>query len=349
MLQVTSRLVGTAVAMFVYAGVACAAPPADGPSAWCAASPASANQPAGVKVLAWASQNLTAVPHAMPRLHTEGMLPHQGISDESVAAKRDFPLMRNAALAWRLTGDRRYAEQVDTFLFAWTTTYTPSFNPIDETDFDGLIDAYVLTRDALSPQTRDATKRFLRTLAEGYIARSETIRDSGNWQSHRVKLMAMSAAALEDRELLSKVHRLFLQQIGNNVQPDGSVWDFWDRDALHYVLYDLEPLVKAAIAAQPFEKGWLYEKAGSGVTLASAIDWLIPYANGERTHQEFVHSHAAFDKKRADAGVPGYSGEWDRKKARWLFWSATWLDGRYRPVAEGLGPAPEWFTLCAAQ
>ena len=323
---------------------------------WCSVSPAQSGEPAAVKLVARATQHLVQTPHPLPRLHTEGTLPHQGIYDESVTAARDFPVMRDAAMAWRLTGDMRFAEQVDTFLHAWVGTYVPSFNPIDETKFDALIQAYMLARDGLTPGTRAETQRFLRTLAEGYIARTEAARQPlshtwvNNWQSHRIKLMAMSAAALGDHALLAQVHRLFLQQLANNVRPDGSVEDFEDRDALHYVVYDLEPLTMAAIAVQPFGQHWLNERAANGATLAAAVDWLVPYADGSRTHEEYVHSHVAFDKKRADAGLPGFSGMWEPKSAGTLYWQAARLDPKYRTLAERLAAtAPDWLALCAAR
>nr|WP_104656760.1 alginate lyase family protein [Ralstonia insidiosa] len=323
---------------------------------WCSVSPAQSGDPAAAKLIVRATQHLGQTPHPLPRLHTEGTLPHQGIYDESVAAARDFPVMRDAALAWRLTSDKRFAEQVDAFLHAWVGTYVPSFNPIDETKFDALIQAYTLARDGLTPGTREETQRFLRTLVEGYIGRTDAARQPlshtwiNNWQSHRIKLMAMSAAALGDRALIEQTHRLFLQQLANNVRPDGSVEDFEDRDALHYVVYDLEPLTMAAIAVVPFGQHWLRERASNGATLAAAIDWLVPYADGSRTHEEYVHSHVTFDKTRADAGLPGFSGMWEPKSAGTLFWQATRLDPNYRPLAERLAAtAPDWLALCAAR
>ena len=337
----------------VYAGAHSPAGPAHD---WCSVSPAQSGDPAAVKLIARATQHLGQTPHPLPRLHTEGTLPHQGIYDESVVAARDFPVMRDAAIAWRLTGDKRFAERVDTFLHAWVGTYVPSFNPIDETKFDALIQAYMLARDGLTPSTREETQRFLRTLAEGYIARTDAARQPlshtwiNNWQSHRIKLMAMSAAALGDHALLAHVHRLFLQQVANNVRPDGSVEDFEDRDALHYVVYDLEPLTMAAIAVQPFGQQWLRERAANGVSLAAALDWLAPYADGSRTHEEYVHSHVAFDKKRADAGLAGFSGMWEPKSAATLYWQAARLDPKYRTLAERLAAtAPDWLALCAAR
>ena len=106
----------------------------------------------------------------------------------------------------------------------------------------------------------------------------------------------------------------------------------------------------AAIAVQPFGQQWLRERAANGVSLAAALDWLAPYADGSRTHEEYVHSHVAFDKKRADAGLAGFSGMWEPKSAATLYWQAARLDPKYRTLAERLAAtAPDWLALCAAR
>ncbi|MGN6652285.1 alginate lyase family protein [Trinickia sp.] len=292
-------------------------------------------------------------PKPLARLHTEGTLPHEGIYDQSVDAERDLELMRDAALVWRATGDERYLRLVDRFLLAWATTYQPSFNPIDETHFDSMILAYDMTASALPVKTRNAASAFITRLANGYLARvdaqprplSGTYRN--NWESHRVKLVAMAAFTLDDRKLINAAQRLFVEQIGTNVAPDGTTVDFTERDALHYVTYDLEPLVVAALAARRHNRNWLTLRAPNGATLGVALDWLVPYALGEKTHEEFVHSSVPFDAKRRGAGLPGYSGPWDPKSSDELFHLAARLSGRYAQVAQRLAPTPPaWLSVC---
>ena len=292
-------------------------------------------------------------PKPLARLHTEGTLPHEGIYDQSVAAERDLELMRDAALVWRATGDERYLRLVDRFLLAWATTYQPSFNPIDETHFDSLILAYDLTASALPVKTRNAAAAFIAKFANGYLARvnaqprplTGTYRN--NWESHRVKLVAMAAFTLDDRKLIDAAQRLFVEQIGTNVAPDGTTADFTERDALHYVTYDLQPLVVAALSARRHNRNWLTQRAPNGATLGLALDWLVPYALGEKTHEEFVHSSVPFDAKRREAGLPGYSGQWDPKSSDELFHLAARLSGRYAGVAQRLSPMPPaWLSVC---
>ncbi|WP_321813837.1 MULTISPECIES: alginate lyase family protein [unclassified Paraburkholderia] len=312
------------------------------------------NADPGVKALvAEVQSHVNDTPHPLAKLHTEGTLPHEGIYDQSVEAEKELDLMRNAALAWRATSDDRYLKLVDRFLLAWVTTYQPSFNPIDETRFEGLILAYDMTASALPVKTRNATMVFLNKFANGYIqqvdAQPRPLKGTfaNNWQSHRVKLISMIAFTLDNRKMIATAQRLFIEHIGDNVSPDGSTLDFGERDALHYVTYDLQPLVTAALAARRHNRNWLPERAANGATLAAALDWLTPYATGDKSHDEFVHSSVPFDAKRREAGLPGYTGAWDPRNAAELYHLAARLDGRYTPIALKLAPTPPaWVAVC---
>lgn len=347
-------------ACFVSMGLAAlgAAQPARAAMNFCAApalqTSERTNADPGVKALvADVQAHVNDTPHPLAKLHTEGTLPHEGIYDQSVEAEKELDLMRNAALAWRATSDDRYLKLVDRFLFAWVTTYQPSFNPIDETHFEGLILAYDMTASALPVKTRNATMVFLNRFANGYIqqvdAQPRPLKGTfaNNWQSHRVKLISMIAFTLDNRKMIAAAQRLFIEHIGDNVAPDGSTLDFTERDALHYVTYDLQPLVTAALAARRHNRNWLTERARNGATLARALDWLVPYALGRKTHDEFVHSTEPFDARRREAGLPGFAGAWDPKNAAELFHLAARLDGRYTPVALKLAPTPPaWLAVC---
>ncbi|RDD83579.1 alginate lyase [Dyella tabacisoli] len=320
---------------------------------WCSVT--SENTGPAKTILDVALHHLDDRPGAIAHVHTEGTLPHQGIRDQSMAAEKDWPIMRRAAQAWRINGDPRYLKQVDAYLAAWAGTYQPDFNPIDETNLDGLIDAYMLTADALSPSTRTMAQALLRKLGTGYIDRIQHARRPGpattinNWQSHRVKLIALSAAALGDRAMLSSAFAIFKQQVADNIRPDGSVIDFGERDALHYVVYDLQPLVQATLAAKPYGIGgdWLNYRTSQGASLRLALDWLRPYAEGQRSHQEFVHTKVPFDLARREVGEPGYSGLWDAKTSSTLYWLAAKLDSGYLSVAQKLAPQPpDWVGVC---
>jgi len=287
-----------------------------------------------------------AAPQPMAVVHTEGTLPHHGLYDQSVQAKRDFDYMRVLALAWRSRRDQAALDRLSNYFDAWTQVYRPSFNPIDETSLDGLIDAYRLSSADLPAATRENVRQLLRTLAEGYLSRMQAMPPASrgtavnNWQSHRVKIATLCAVALDDTRLLNAARAAFVRQLDANMRPDGSVLDYAERDALHYVVYDLEPLSRAALAAKQMGQNWLDLPGASGQRLRTGLDWLLPYADGQQHHEEYVHTTVAFDLQRRDAGLPGFSGQWEPKSAAALYWTASLLDARYLPLAQRLAQTP---------
>lgn len=316
--------------------------PAQASTSFCAAVSA----PSNAALLSAASRAPAPAPQAMPVVHTEGTLPHQGIYDASNAARRDFSHMRDLALAWRIARDSAALTRLTAYLDAWIATYQLSFNPIDETSFDGLIDAYRLAGSDLPQATRERTRAFLLALTRGYLQKMEQHQQDknhtwfNNWQSHRIKLATMGAAALGDASLLAAAQQAFIRQLTRNVRTDGEVIDFAQRDALHYVVYDLEPLVRAALAARSQGQEWLDVIGPEGQSLRAALQWLKPYADGEKTHQEFANTQVRFDIERRAAGIAGYSGPWQAKTATGLYWSASLLDAGYLTTAQRLNAAP---------
>ncbi|MGC6388828.1 alginate lyase family protein [Ewingella sp. S1.OA.A_B6] len=321
---------------------------------FCSPSP-DRNSPAATSLLRSVDAHLANNPDALPHLHTEGTLLHRGIRDESEVAEKDLPLMRDAALAWRLNGDSRYLNQTSRYLAAWVNTYQPSYDPIDETHFESLIIAYSVTQHALAPDLRNATQTFLRQMAQGYVKRIIQAKQKphpstifmDNWQSHRIKLVTMIAFVLDDKPLQEQAKMLFKQQTGENINADGSVFDFYERDALHYVVYDLEPLTMAALAAARGGQHWSYLGHDRGGNLAQALDWLVSYADGRKTHQEYQHSSVPFDAARREAGEHGFSGPWAAKSSQGLYWMASHLDSKYKPLAQQLAHnPPAWLNVC---
>lgn len=297
------------------------------------------------------NKNLTPQPRAISRVHTEGTLPSEGGWKESVEAGRDWPLMRQLAQLWKAKHRPEDAQALSRMMSEWARVYAPSFNPIDETNLDAYIDAYVIANDALDDSTRTSARDFIRVLTEGYLQKMEAVKNPrasflNNWQSHRIKIAVLGAAALDDRNLWSRAKKAYFSHIARNIRADGSTLDFEERDALHYVVYDLEPLVRSAVVARDRGESWLKKTGEGGGSLEQALDWLLPYAEGDRTHDEFVNSRVAFDAKRNAAGLKGFSGTWDPQKAARLYTMASTLDDRYASIAQKLNPSGYLLSTC---
>ena len=122
-----------------------------------------------------------------------------------------------------------------------------------------------------------------------------------------------------------------------NLLPDNVVIDFGKRDALHYTVYDLEPLTMAALASRNHNGPDLFlEMTRSGASLKGAVDWLAPYAEGREKHVEFVHSTTRFDAARAKAGVHGFSGEWDPSQSLLLYATVSNLSPSYLALYQSI-------------
>jgi hypothetical protein len=321
---------------------------------WCPAQPDAATL---VPITQRLTPMLDSQPHPLAHIHTEGTLPHQGIWDESLEAKKDLPVMLDAALAWHAGAGKPYLELSKRYLNAWVTTYQPNLNPIDETDFDALIDTYAIIAPELDAPSNAAARQFLSNWAKAYIADIDahkpdsqpapSINWRNNWQSHRVKLVVMMAFALDDPDLIAAAGRIFRAQVDINIHGDGEVLDFAQRDAMHYVIYDLGPLTRAALAARARGEDWYNYQAPGGGSIAKGYAWLRPYAAGEKPHEEFKNSTVKFDAQRAEAGIPGYSGPFDVKNAGEVYWMASKFDPSYAPLAKQLQPqAPAYLALC---
>lgn len=290
--------------------------------------------------------NKNRQPDAQKHIHTQGTLPHHGIYDQSIAAKKDLSLMHDAAMAWKAGQGNQWLSYAKKYLMSWVNTYHPSYNPIDETNFDDMIATYSTIKSHLSSNDQEKAKKFFSQWAWGYIHSAEhaqkhdPINGISNWQSHRIKLATLLSASLNDDKLLKRSEDLFKKQVSKNIHADGQTYDFGQRDAIHYVVYDLQPLVQAALAARKKDNDWFNWTAKTGASLSKAIDWLTPYASGEKPHEEFVHSKEKFDAVRHDANVPGFSGLFKPKDAGKLYWLLTQFNTSFEPIAQKMQANP---------
>lgn len=298
------------------------------------------------------------VPDPVPTIHVEGTLPGQGIYDRSLEASRDLPRILDFAIAWRVTDEAPFLEAADRFLRAWTDVYRVSLNPIDEERFDVLLLAADLVRGHVGPAADAGIDRLARRFAEGYsahlLAGGRRGSDANNWSSHRAKLAALAAFTLGDHGLQDRARDGFAAHLERTiVAADGEVVDFGERDAIHYVVYNVLPLLMACHVARAHGEDWLSRRNRLGASVATAVDWLVPYAERRKTHQEFVNSRVRFDAVRAQAGLANFAGPWDPARAINLFVLAAALDPRWRATAERLvsesgRPPSDWIRLLLA-
>lgn len=155
----------------------------------------------------------------------------------------------------------------------------------------------------------------------------------GNWQAHRLKTVGLVATVLQDNDLWRTVEDGYRQEMQNSFLADGKSIDFDLRDAMHYHLFAVQPLLTLACVAHQRNHDWYNYEARSGASLKRAVNFIKPFALGQETHIEFAHSKAKFDQTRAAAGQKEYAPHvWSACNAGPIYAEASCVD----PEAEKL-------------
>ncbi len=249
------------------------------------------------------------------------------------------------------TGKAEYGAAARRIILHWAKVNQPTGVPIDETKLEPLLTTYDLTRSTFSQPERKNVEDWLRAMArlELQSAHTNSVTSSNNWQSHRLKMVGLIGFLLEDKPLIQQAVDGFKRQIEENLAPDGSSFDFHQRDALRYHCYDLEPLLTLAVAAGQNGIDLYHYEAPNGASLPKAVAFLAPFCDGTRTHAEWVHSKVKFDRQRAEAGEKGFEvgAAFDPREARGVFERAAFFDEQYRPLvlrlySNGAAEYPGW-------
>lgn len=302
-----------------------------------------------------ADESLTAPPHPIDTIRTEGLLQGDPKKTATQQALRDMPRIYALALVYKVTGDHKYLSALTLYLALWAATDRPRGDPIDDTNLDPLIEAYDMVKGDLPPATAEAVREWLKATAEVELSapfnRPNRATSYNNWHSHRLKIVGEIAFAIGDTALQGYSVRGIRDQIARNLNADGSSSDFVSRDALHYHVYDLEPLLTLAIVLQRATGVDYYTYVSpAGTSIRRSVQWLLPYLDGTKTHAEFVNSTVEFDRQRARNGEAAYKAGtlFDPKNGVATLLLAAWFDSDagLMPLARKLSGAevryPTW-------
>ena len=105
---------------------------------------------------------------------------------------------------------------------------------------------------------------------------------------------------------------VFAGEIAADLEADGASTDFHVRDAMHYHLTSMKPLLTLARAGERHGEHLFDYRGQNGASLHNAVDFVVPFADGSKTHMEFVNSKSNFDRERANNGEKEYQPHsWD--------------------------------------
>ena len=286
-----------------------------------------------------AKSALNATPNPIEKVVSEGHLANDPLKVRTEQSLADMEKIESLAWTWALTDEARYADKAREFILAWAAVNHSDGDAINETAFEPLIVSYDLLRGTFSVTDRRTVDDWLRTKAS--VLWNDRRGLTENWYSHRLKTVGLIGWTINDPTLISEAMDGFHRQINDNFKPDGASMDFYLRDALHYHLYDVEPLLVLARTAERSGQKLFDYPAKNGATLQSGVDFVVPFATGAKTHMEFVNSKVKFDLKRAQNGQSDYGPHlWQPYQAITLFSEAAWFRPEYGVLAAKLARHP---------
>lgn len=257
-----------------------------------------------------ADASLNDSPNPIDTVVSEGHLstdPKKIITSRSL---KDIDKMYALAFAYRVENNNSYLNKLVEFLTAWAITNKPQGNPINDTKFEDVFIAYDLVKENISSSQKEIINSWMMKMADEEMRTGKNKAKTtsfNNWNSHRLKVIGCIGYILNNSTCKKYIDEELPIQIEKNLLPDGSGFDFHERDALHYHVYTLEPLISLAIVLnRATGKDFYNYTSPSGASIKKSISFLIPYVNGEKTHGEYVNSKVAFDKKRADNNEAGF-------------------------------------------
>lgn len=255
---------------------------------------------------------LDDLPNPIDTIRTEGLLKGDPRKERTYQSLADMNKMFSLAMAYRITDDQKYLKKSAEFLSAWAKVNHSKGDPIDDTNLDKAVEAYDLIKAALPVGEKKLIEKWLTETAWAEINSKRMKPGKGtainNWNAHRLKEVGEIGYVLNNREFVTWATENLKSHIAINLYPDGSSLDFKQRDAMHYHLYDLEPLLKLAIMIDRGEgKNFYTYESPKGSSIKKSVDWLMPYVSGEKQHEEYVNTTVKFDRDRAKNNESGFA------------------------------------------
>lgn len=298
---------------------------------------------------------LASEPNPIESIRSEGLLNKDPLKIATESSLKDMGRIYSLCAAWAILKDDRYLQKAKEYLVAWADKNKGRGDPIDDTNLEAAIRGYDFVKQAFADEQRRRVEGWLSQVADmeievhdKYPGRSTAY---NNWNSHRLKIVGLVAFVTGNKGYLDYTLRDYKIQISRDLRPDGSSYDFMERDALHYHLYTLEPLLSLCAAAQELGYDLYGYESPEGSSLKKSAGFTIPFATGEKTHAEYVNSKVEFDRDRARAGQKEFAPGrlFEPKEALLMLGEYFFFDRKVLPLIQELAGTkssfPSWLVL----
>lgn len=279
---------------------------------------------------------LEQTPDPVSALYYEGLVGNHPDRLRTIQHLQDMKKLRALSWAYRLTRKTPYLDAANHYLMRWINTLTPTGNPINDNKLVSIILAYHLLKNDL--EEKKAVEDWMRKMAEAEMA-SQKSSPKGNWHAKRIKLVAFIGSVLQDQQLLGYAREEYQVYVASSLRPDGTSYDFEKRDALHYHISGLNPMLEIAVALR-HEQELYHWQTPEGASLEKSIQFVVPYALGEKMHEEWVNTKVKLDRERWKSGDEYYrpGKAWNPQESLDMFQLAALFDASLQNIVDTLAP-----------
>ncbi len=286
-------------------------------------------------------------PRPLKRLHYEGLLETNPDRIDTRKSLEDMDKVIDFIYASYGSDDPVFARKTKQFVLAWAQTYQPTGNPINENKFVALYWGYYLFLDHFSEREQQDVEEWMMAIARQEMGRKHT--PNNNWEAKRQKMIGIIGSVTGNDSLKAFAQRGFRAYISTAYFPDGSSADLKERDALHYHVSGLKPMLSASINLSKFDtlfNSYDYTTP-SGASIRKSVEYVVPYARGELERKEWVNTTVALDKERAAAGLAEYQpgSLFDPQEAVPLFEWAVYCQPAWYDIVGEQGFTSTWVGL----
>lgn len=291
-------------------------------------------------------------PQPLKVIHYEGLVNTDPRRIATVEKLSDMTDVARLLRYWQVSGDERAAEALERYILAWTRTYQITGNDVNENKFHPLLSAYYSLRGKFPESDRGAVDDWVQQLGKIH---AEAVQESDhltNRFSKHVRLAAVCGMILDRPAWIELAFKGIRRFVKNSLYPDGSSQDLKRRDSLTYHISALRPPMELGMLLGEKGRDVYSWEAPQGASIKKSVEFVVPYALGEKEHREWVNSKVGLDKRRAKAGLEKYRPGrlFEPRKALSLMEKAAYFDADLMKVVHHLIDSqaerfPTWQTL----
>lgn len=305
-------------------------------------------------VLDEADQAMKENPDPVDTIFYEGLVDFDPLRVKTKESLMDVNKSNVMAYAYVVTGDKKYARKVIAYTLAWADRYKPDGNPINENKLTPLMAAYGMVMGITAPGEKEKINSWLLKIGKKNIEKGYE-GETGNWKSKRLKIVGLAGLIIENEFFMEYARQGLVDYIEKNFYDDGTTYDLRHRDALSYHCGGINPVLSILILMRHIYPDLYGTPNSQGGSVKKSVEFLLPYANGEKVYPQWVNSRVEFDRKRYEAGDEKYKPGtlWDPESGMDTYVYAQFFDERFVDIIRKFTDSPNekypsWETVLAA-